>query len=112
MRVRHPSVMEIIFQAVTVLLLAVFILDFVQAANAVACGPPDGEAGRNCYPWGAEGAASDYWQYTSKTTYLIASVLQIMVLALAFAIPFFVDRPIISLGLMLLLVFPSFLIFV
>ncbi|MBX3445734.1 MAG: hypothetical protein KF765_03180 [Parvibaculaceae bacterium] len=112
MRVRHPSWMEIAFQVLAVLLLVVFILDFVQAATAVACGQQGLEPGSNCYPWGAEGPAAGYWQYRSKATYLISCILQIAVLLFAFAVPFLVKRAIISLGLMLLLILPSLLILV
>lgn len=46
--------------------------DVLAAIGAEACA--GGTASANCYPWGAEGPASESWRYESKSIYIATSV--------------------------------------
>jgi hypothetical protein len=50
----------------------VIAFDVFAAIGADACGEGAGSA--NCYPWGAEGPASESWRYESKCIYIATSV--------------------------------------
>ena len=106
MRLRRPSFPEILAQLVLVLLLALFVQDYIQARTATACGTPG--ASSNCYPWGGEGPVAGGYAYSSKEAYLRTGLWLIALLTFVMLAPFVVSRAIIGIVAMILLALLSF----
>jgi hypothetical protein len=70
------------------LILMVHLLDLPSAWHAQPCSI---DRSSGCYPWGAEGPASEFWNYGSKRIYLASSIfdaiLSCVVLVSAFVLP-------------------------
>jgi uncharacterized membrane protein YGL010W len=81
-KLRKPSVVEMLVQVILLAPWAVFVYDFAVALGETACTAPGASA--DCYPWGSEG----FWYYQTKAAYLSSVAVSILVLSLAFAIPF------------------------
>ncbi len=65
----------------TLLLLALVGLLSIELWTAVGAQACSAAVYDNCYPWGAEGPAADWWSYASKTNYLIRGFGQVALLA-------------------------------
>lgn len=76
-----------ILQALLGVLLALAVLDYLNALGATACHAPNRTP--NCYPWGTEGPVAGTWYYADKNVYLRSLLAWMLVLAAAFAAPFF-----------------------
>ncbi len=63
--------------AIVLSLLGVIVaIDLSMAIEAQGCSQTD--AGSDCYPWGVEGPAADYWQYKSKEIYLLSGAIAVL----------------------------------
>ena len=74
-------------QGLVLLLLVMFVADYLSASGATAydAGPADA----NCYPWGTSGPAGDIWYYRDKETYLWTARTAMLVGFLAVVAPLF-----------------------
>jgi hypothetical protein len=89
MQIRNPSKIELVIQGLLGVLLALLMMDFLQALGATACSDPNPSP--DCYPWGmTEGPMEGgSWNYSSKANYLITSGAEMFVLATATLSPYF-----------------------
>ena len=83
--VRRPTYPEVALQTILGFLLVILLFDYFQALGAEPCHPP---TPRDCYPWGAEGPAAEFWYYASKEIYLKHALTSSLVLATAILAPF------------------------
>src|SRR5215218_4684699 len=71
-----------VIERVLIVLLSIGLLflvfDLFQAWNASPCGLG---AGKDCYPWGAEGPVAGLWNYASKRNYLVSSVVSVLAIS-------------------------------
>jgi hypothetical protein len=75
-----------------VLVLAVFLLDLIEAWNAQSCAVRP--VANNCYPWGkgTEGPIAGAWNYESKRNYLASAIYTEIVLGLTLLGAFMVAK--------------------
>jgi hypothetical protein len=91
MQLRLPTVPEALLQVLFLLIVAVLVADYFDAASA-QCHPPKDHRGW-CNLWGATaGPAGEYWNYRSRDVYLRVSLATIAAFAIPIAIPFVVRR--------------------
>ena len=63
------------FVSIFSLLALIVAADLYVAFEASPC--RDVDAGPDCYPWGGEGPAAEYWYYRSKSIYLATGAVQV-----------------------------------
>ncbi len=95
-----------VLQVGLVLAVALLIHDLAEAFGATSCSV---SSVQDCYPWGREGPSGDFWHYASREAYLASGLAGVVVLLLAFVVPFFVRAGGIGLAAMIGVLLAGFL---